>query len=168
MAYYIGIPLTQDKYAMVDEIDSDLLSERWYANGNGHSLYAKRNVRLAGRVTAVWMHRVILARMLDRPLERYEQVDHINGDGLDNRRANLRLATPSENRCNNRTPKNNTSGYRGVSWAKRTRKWHAQIKVNGRQQYLGYFASPIDAARVYNRAARELHGDFARLNEGVD
>ena len=92
-------------------------------------------------------------------------VDHINTDSLDNRKANLRLATHSQNSCNSRRDKSNTySRYRGVSFSKRKQKWFAAIRVNGKKTWLGYFDNEIDAARTYDVAARKYHKEFAMLN----
>jgi hypothetical protein len=92
-------------------------------------------------------------------------VDHINTDSLDNRRANLRLATPSQNSCNSRRDKSNTySRYRGVSFSKRKQKWFAAIRANGKKMWLGYFETEIDAAKVYDDAAKKYHKEFAMLN----
>jgi hypothetical protein len=92
-------------------------------------------------------------------------VDHENQDGLDNRRANLRIATRSQNNANQRRRKDNTSGYKGVVWHKRERRWQAQIQVEGKCLYLGGFDDPKDAAQAYNVAAFTHFGEFARLNE---
>jgi len=102
------------------------------------------------------MHRVILPDA--------EEVDHINGNGLDNRRANLRPATGIENRRNRRRSRKNTSGYAGVSWDKVNRKWYAYITADGRMRALGRFDTAEEAALARDRAALELHGEFARLN----
>ena len=90
-------------------------------------------------------------------------VDHINRDPLDNRRANLRSATSSQNQWNKSMSRNNASGYRGVSWDKRKQKWVAQIAVNGHRRFLGYFADAIDAAKAYDKAA-SARGEHAVLN----
>ncbi len=91
--------------------------------------------------------------------------DHINTDSLDNRRANLRLATHSQNSCNSRRDKSKTlSRFRGVSFSKRKGKWFAAIRINGKKTWLGYFNDEEDAARAYDHAARKYHGEFAMLN----
>ncbi len=90
------------------------------------------------------------------------QIDHKNGDRADNRIANLREATAAENARNARTRHDNKSGIKGVCWHKDTGKWHASISVNGRQRYLGVFETKQAAADVRQRAAGELHGEFAR------
>lgn len=87
-------------------------------------------------------------------------LDHINGDGLDNRRANLRAATPMQNSANTRRPKNNTSGYKGVSRV--AKGWRAMISINRRNVWLGVFATPEDAAAAYWKAAVATRGEFAR------
>jgi hypothetical protein len=92
------------------------------------------------------------------------EVDHINGDTLDNRRCNLRLATHAQNMCNNRMRSHNTSGYRGVFWYAERRKWGALIVARRKRKFLGLYADAVDAARAYDAAAIELHGEFASLN----
>jgi hypothetical protein len=91
------------------------------------------------------------------------QIDHINGDKLDNRWANLRLATPTQNNANAVARKRNSSGFKGVTWHSRNRKWQAQIAANGRHFYLGQFETAEAAAEAYQQAAARLHGEFARL-----
>lgn len=92
-------------------------------------------------------------------------IDHINGDKSDNRFENLRLSNQSQNSANSRTPKNNTSGFKGVCWHKKAKKWAARIKVNRQEIYLGLFKTKEEAAEAYNKAALEHFGEFARLNE---
>jgi len=105
------------------------------------------------------MHREVL-KVPDNML-----VDHINHKGLDNRKANLREATHSENRYNRAKPSNPAqSKYKGVYWRKRNRKWQAQINFNKKRIYLGTFSDEIEAAKAYDRAARKYHGQFAYLN----
>lgn len=89
-------------------------------------------------------------------------LDHINGDPLDNRIANLRLATASQNQGNARLRRDNTSGFKGVTYNPDTQKWIAQIKCRGKQHQLGYFASPEEAHAAYINAAKRLYGEFAR------
>jgi hypothetical protein len=88
------------------------------------------------------------------------ELDHIDGDKTNNRLANLREASRSENNINRSVPRSNTSGFRGVSWHKRVRKWEANIKFGGRQKHLGYYSCPAEAHRAYVEAATKLHGDF--------
>jgi len=93
-----------------------------------------------------------------------KEVDHINGNTLDNRFENLRLASSSDNNKNQKKPKNNTSGFKGVSWHKQHKKWNAQIKVNYKRIHLGYYNSKFYAALVYARAAKKYFGEWRRLN----
>jgi hypothetical protein len=104
------------------------------------------------------MHRVIAGTPEDY------QTDHINGDGLDNRRSNLRDATHNQNQHNSRTPVNNTSGVKGVQWHSQRAKWHARIGVGGKSRSLGLFASLDEAKAAYEKASAELHGDFGRAS----
>lgn len=92
-------------------------------------------------------------------------VDHINGDVTDNRRCNLRTCSIAENVKNKRRPKNNTSGYKGVSWDKNAKKWSAFIMKDRKHIFLGYFNSPEAAAYAYNEAAYKYHGEFACYNQ---
>jgi hypothetical protein len=88
------------------------------------------------------------------------QIDHVDGDSLNNNPANLRLATPTENGRNRGKNKNNTSGCKGVTRIKNREKWEAKIQIGGRTLHLGYFEEITDAAAAYDRAAREHHGEF--------
>ena len=91
-------------------------------------------------------------------------VDHINGNPLDNRKSNLRICTHAENQRNRGANKNNTSGYKGVSWHKRNKKWACQIKHNYKKIHVGNYATPEEAARAYDAKAKEFQGEFAYLN----
>lgn len=167
----VSIPLTQGQVALIDEVDGDLSQLKWCAKREKTKkifpYYAIRKApRTGGSRTSETLHRVIFARLLGRHLLIGEQVDHVNGNGLDNRRSNLRLASASQNGCNKGKNENNTSGYKGVTFCRSDRKWRAQIRSYGDAQprYLGGFSSIIDAAIAYDRAAYELHGEFARAN----
>ncbi len=150
------IPLTQGKYAIVDGCDYTYLNQfKWHYNEG----YAKRNIGKRPNRRRLPMHRVILERM---GYKDFIQPDHINGNGLDNRRCNLRPATASQNRCNRGKQSNNTSGYKGVCWDRK--KWRAYIGVNGKRIHLGLFDNIKDAARAYNEAALKYHKEFARFS----
>lgn len=154
-----GIALSQDKVAIVDDLDFPYLSQfKWTALKGRNTWYAVRNVVIDGRTKMLLMHRLLL----DAPTGL--GVDHRDGDGLNNQRANLRLCNEQQNGQNRTLQSNNKSGYKGVSWDKRKRKWTARIKAHGKQPHLGYFDTAKDAARAYDAAALELHGEFARLN----
>ena len=109
------------------------------------------------RGATIYMHRLVMSYA--GPLD----VDHINGDGLDNRKSNLRIATRSQNLANNRG-RGAVSGFKGVRAHKDGRHWSAQIGVNGKNKYLGWFTSPTAAASAYDSAAREAFGEFAVTN----
>lgn len=111
-----------------------------------------------GNGVAEFMHRVIINAPTGM------DVDHINGDGLDNRKINLRLVTDSENQQNRHRLSLNTSGFRGVTWHKQACKWQAGIKRNGKSYHLGLYTSPEDAARAYDEGARRIYGRGARTN----
>lgn len=93
-----------------------------------------------------------------------QMVDHEDNDGLNNRDNNIRVATPAQNRANSRKARDNSSGFKGVSWSPTSRKWVAQLWHNGKRHYLGVYAHKERAARAHDRKAIELHGEFAGLN----
>lgn len=109
------------------------------------------------------LHRWILERKLGRPLSKEELCDHVNGDRLDNRRENLRLASKLQNCQNRRKNVDNQSGYKGVGFEKSTGKWRARIRVNRIAKRLGSFDTPEQAYEAYCAAAREYHGEFASV-----
>lgn len=152
------IPLTQGFVALVDDEDFECASDnRWYACRIGHTVYARRNARLADGTRRVeYLHRVLVPGA--------GLVDHRDGNGLNNTRANLRAATKANNSHNSGPQRNNTSGYRGVSRHSATGKWQVHIRVSGRRHYLGTYADPVEAARAYDAAARAHFGEFARPN----
>ncbi|GAJ01158.1 unnamed protein product [marine sediment metagenome] len=153
------IALTQGKVALVDDADFEWLNQwKWYAFKDPRVYYARRNSYENGKVCTIQMHRAIL----NPPLG--SDSDHINGNGLDNRRTNLRVCTHAENCQNRRKPTGCSSRYKGVSWRKRTRKWRAYIWINGRQKQLGCFDEEEEAARAYNKEALEQFREFAQLN----
>lgn len=160
MAEYKEIPLTQGKVALVDAEDFEYLNQwKWCAYYSGYTWYAMKKIRIAKKEKDLKMHRLIV-----NPPDNME-VDHINGSGLDNRKENLRICTHSQNHMNSRRQSNNTSGYKGVCFYKRVKKWIAYIKYNKKRVHLGYFNAREDAALAYNEAARKYHGEFARLNK---
>lgn len=154
---YVGamyIPLTKGMFAIVDAADYTALSQWKWHFSNG---YAARYGEERGK-PAIRMHRQIMSAPDDM------DCDHINGNGLDNRRRNLRVCTRQQNLCN-KDSHVNTKPYKGVFWNRRARRWFASIQAKGKAYYLGYFDTPEEAAVVYNKAARILHGQFARANE---
>jgi hypothetical protein len=106
------------------------------------------------------------AHLMHRLLVQTDQlIDHKDGNGLNNQRANLRACTNAQNQHNRKPQNNNTTGYKGVKLEKRTGKYEAYIITNGRAKSLGTFLTKHDAALAYNRAAIALRGEFARLND---
>lgn len=153
------IPLTQGKEALVDDDDFERLKHfKWYFTGkNG---YAGRMVRRNGKRLLTHMHWYILR------LPPGLVIDHINGNRLDNRKENLRVCTKADNNKNRRLVKVNASSqFKGVTWRAHARAWKAYIKINRKQIHLGYFKDEQEAARAYNRAAVEIFGEYAQLNE---
>ncbi len=105
------------------------------------------------------MHKVVL----NNPDSEF--IDHINHNGLDNRKENVRPATRAQNNYNRQKYANNSySKYKGVSFKKKGQKWSAQIGLNNKMLFLGYFKNELDAAKAYDKAAKKYHGDFASLN----
>jgi hypothetical protein len=150
------IQLTQGKQSVISDVDFERINQhRWHYLKIG---YAARNATENGHRKYIYMHREIMQTPDDM------ETDHINGNTLDNRRENLRICTRSQNSAN-KNKYTGASGYKGVHWFKPIKKWAARIQVEHKQICLGYFSDVLDAARAYNRAAIELFGEFARLNE---
>jgi hypothetical protein len=148
------VELTKGRWAKIDRQDIPLVTgHRWKFSAG----YAYRNDR--GRV--ILMHRLILGLGPNDPRE----TDHANHDGLDNRRANIRPCTPSQNQANSHHRRRSTSGYIGVYWNTHYRRWQAVIQIEGDRRVLGYFIFLRSAARAYNRAALTARGEFAVLND---
>lgn len=154
----IEIPLTQGQVTIVDDIDKDLAEFKWQFSGTyaiGQSGKRPNRKRLL-------LHRVILARKVGRELGRDEYTDHENRNGLDNRRSNLRIATPRQNIMNKGIQKNNHSEFKGVH--REDKKWRAQIKVGKKLIVIGLFDEVEIAAKAYDAMARQYFGEFAFLN----
>ena len=161
------LPLTRGKFAIVDECDWERLSRwKWSATPSSTSdrlWYAKRTGRTAsGKSRNVSLHREIMG-VVDQP---DVILDHRNGNGLDNRRANLRTCTQRKNTFNRRPNSSGTSRFKGVSRKNNNQAnpWRAQIRMEGRRIHLGYFCTQEEAAKAYDEAARRLFGAFAYAN----
>jgi hypothetical protein len=148
-------------FAIVDDADYEYLSQwTWITMKSSTRMYAGRWELLeGGKKKLVLMHRVIL----NTPSGLV--TDHKDGNGLNNQTVNLRQATVSQNAANISAHKNSTSKYLGIYWDKNRSKWFATIRKNKKDTFLGRFKEEKDAALAYNKAASELHGEFARLNQ---
>lgn len=158
-----AVKLTKGLVAIVDDADIALVSRyRWYATRNprqGKTWYAAHRSRVDGKNVSLFMHRLIA-----NPPDGLD-VDHRNGNGLDNRQENLRICSRGRNIASAKR-KAPLSGFRGVSRSSNSQSfpWIARIHVDGRKLYLGKFPSKEDAARAYDAAARRYFGEFATLN----
>lgn len=161
---YKEIPLTRGRVALVDAEDYAVVAaQKWFAERayGGKIWYAACGARVkAGRSgqRLKRLHQVILGERAGF------QIDHVNGNGLDNRRSNLRWATVSEQMANRRFTKPHSSRFRGVWWDKATKRWAGQIGHNKKNIHLGKFSEEEDAARAYDAMARKLFGEFAVVN----
>jgi len=150
------IKLTQGQIALVDDEDFERLNQfKWFANKNGRTYYARRTPNINGKKISILMHQLIINS---------SEIDHLNGNGVDNQRSNLRSCTHKENSRNKRKNKNAYSIYKGVSFMKSNKKWGSRIKCDYKSIHLGFFILEIDAAKAYNNKAIELFGKFANLN----
>lgn len=142
---------------LIDDEDFENLSKfKWCIKNNGDgNLYAVANINKKQKA----MHRYLL-----NITDSKQHVDHINGNSLDNRKTNLRICINAENRRNAKKNKRNTSGYKGVRTRKNIDKYAAYVHYEGKFYHLGYYDTAIEAAKVRDAKAKELHGKFAKLN----
>lgn len=151
------VPLTLGHEAIIDASDVFLVSQwNWHAMPRANTVYAKRTDNTQTPKQTVLLHRAILS---DR---QSMIIDHRNGNGLDNRRCNLRFATNAQNQHNRRIGADNTSGFKGVYWHQAGQGWAAQISLNGKIQYLGIYETAQCAHAAYCEASAKLHGPFGR------
>jgi hypothetical protein len=148
------IPLTQNKYALVDDSDFELVTQhKWYYN-EGYAVTYHKGQRIR-------MHRLILGA------SKNQKTDHKNRDRLDNRRANLRVCTTQQNNRNISMRKDNTSGYKGVFLDKSTGHWRPLVYVDGKSKTCGQFLNKQHAALAYDLWATFFHGEYASTNFNV-
>jgi hypothetical protein len=151
------IPLTRGYVAIIDASEVDKVSGHvWHAYVRSHTIYAVRSDYSDGKMQKIGLHRVLAKA------EASDIVDHCNGNGLDNRRSNLRLASAAQNCANRRRARNNTSGAKGVVFVAKEGKFWARIMANGRRVSLGYYGTAEQASAAYQEASKRLHGEFGR------
>lgn len=151
------IELLHGLRTLVDDRDfRSLSSHKWYVSRNGY-VYRPTERHENGKAikSADYLHRVVMGAPSGMV------VDHINGNKLDNRKSNLKVVTQSENNMNAKMTSRNTSGIRGVSWSKHYQRWVPRIAVRGKEIYLGRYKTKEEAARVYEQASREYHGEYS-------
>jgi len=154
--------MSQPRYAIVDAEDYERLKVyEWFASTRGGCFYAARRTpsRKAGKYSLKTMHREII-----EPGEG-KVVDHINHDGMNNRKSNLRPATHAQNMQNRKKSlQPSTSKYKGVYWDKECKKWRVMINIDGTRTALGYFKDEVAAGKAYDKAAIKYYGEFACPN----
>lgn len=151
------IKLSQGKVSLVDDEDYEYLNQfKWFADKHRNTYYAGRQEsRHLGLQRTKLMHCVIM---------NHKGIDHIDGNGLNNQKSNLRKCTNSQNAMNRTQIKGTSSKYKGVSFHKRDKKWYSYIKKDQKLINLGSFTNEVDAAKAYDKKAIELFGEFSRLN----
>lgn len=159
----IKIPLTQGKFALIDGEDYCLVSQyKWFAHVSGRTWYAETHPKRNSKV--IKMHQLLMGIIPGI------EIDHKDGNGLNNQRYNLRRCTHAQNLCNKKKYKHHdghktASIHKGLSWDKKLKKWYSRIQINSKRIYLGHFISEIEAAEAYNKAALEKFGEFANFNK---
>lgn len=153
------IQLTQGKIALIDDQDFELISKyKWRLQKGRNTHYAITQIYHRRKMQIILMHRLIL-----NP-EKNMDVDHINHNGWDNTRSNIRVCTKSQNCMNRNSHKFSSSVYKGVIWHKRNNKWVARIRIDGKLIHIGSFSTEQEAAIEYNKKAIEMFGEYAKLN----
>ena len=149
------VTLTKGYVAIIDADDLEIVNtSNWYASVKPRTVYAIRAVYNNGTQQILRLHRIIMKAPFGM------EVDHINGNGLDNRKINLRVVSKNENAKNKRMNLNNISGFKGVSWSNKRGKWLSQIQHDGTAIYLGCYLSKEEAYEVYCAASEKYHGEF--------
>ena len=145
--------------AIVDDEDYETLSKfKWYFAADGYARRNRKRSDLNILCSQIYMHKVVSEHSAK------QMTDHADGNKLNNVRSNLRPCTRTQNFQNKKRPKNNTSGFKGVSLHKASGLWRASLYLNGRSAYDKCFKYKMDAAKAYDEAAKRLFGEFAKLN----
>jgi hypothetical protein len=147
------------KQVIIDDNDYELIKQHTWCleKAEGDVFYAITNIRKKiGTKSMLRMHKLLHPE--------YKIIDHINGNGLDNRRCNLRECTTAQNSYNAKKSRNKSSKYKGVSWSKRNLLWKGYVTVNCKTKWLGYFKTEKEAALAYNTHAKLYFGEFAKIN----
>lgn len=149
--------LGMEGVVIIDDEDYErVISKKWHLQPNGYA-YRAQKYKNSRKCYGIYMHRFIMNA------EKGQSVDHINGNRLDNRKENLRFCTYSQNHMNRKKSEGRHSKYKGVT--KNKNSWQAQIRKDSKSLYLGMFKTEEEAAKKYNEVAREMFGEFAKLNE---
>lgn len=152
------IPLTQGKFALVDDEDFERLNQyKWHCSAKGYAVRTEQIPRTKNKIT-FWMHREIVGT------PKGMETDHKDQNTLNNQRGNLRTATKGQNQYNQKKHSNNTSGFRGVYFNKQKQRFCAQIAVNKKNIHIGFFKTIEEAVSAHDLAAIEFHGKFAKIN----
>lgn len=156
------IPLSLGKFSIVDIDDYQWIVNwpyKWRCVSQKYTNYADTHCGyFNGKEVRISLHRMIMC------VPDGMQVDHVNGDGLDNRRCNLRICTARQN-CQNRTKNTKySSKYKGAVWREQTKRWRCLMRINGKMTEIGTFKTELEAAKAYNEAAIKYFGEYARLN----
>ena len=156
----IKVKLSNGHDTLIDWEDRGLMDWfTWHAARDHGNIYVRAGTKKAGLNTLINLHRLIMCAGNGM------QVDHINGNGLDNRKCNLRICTHAQNQRNQSVRQGNySSKYKGVHYCKTEKVWRAAIRVNGVRIHLGQYKTELEAARVYDKAAITHHKEFARIN----
>lgn len=152
-----ALKITRNQYAIVDDDDYEILKRwKWTCRSDGYAM--RMSSKVNGKRRLCMMHAFIMKTPQGM------HTDHINNNKLDNRKQNLRICTPAQNQVRS-FKKNNTSGFKGVSWNKDKKKWDARTYYKNKQVFIGYFEDKAEAANAFNNKVKDLYGEFAYLNK---